>query len=234
MAIPTYQSTGTYLTGTSTTTAAVPVPAGVVAGSFILLVLYIENAVAITPPTGFVESPSSPINTTGIGLHYNHVYYKRATGADAGTYTFTWTGSFYREAVALRCEGVYPVGNPWDTTVSAARSTDAVLTPAVSMVTQMPEELWVYVGTNFAGGDWPDTMSLVATSGFGARTTADSDIWVGTIGQAGYGSSGALQAECAASSTATSWMGALKSTDATPRPAPMVSKTAAVRRAAYY
>lgn len=234
MAIPTYQSTGTYLTGTSTTTAAVAVPSGVTATSFIFLVLYLESAAAVTVPSGFFEAPNSPQNAGGTGLHYNHVYWKRPTGADAGTYSFSWTGSAYREAVALRCEGVYPTGNPWDTTSGAARSSDDVLTPATSLVTTMPEELWFYVGTNFAGGDWPDTMSLVATSGFGARTTADSDIWIGTIGQAGYGNSGPLQAECAASSYATSWMGALKSTDATPRPAPMLSKTAAVRRASNY
>lgn len=234
MAIPTYQSTGTYLTGTATTSAAVAVPTGVVSGSFVMVFLYKESSAAVTPPASFVSAPNSPQNTAGTGLHYAHLYWKRATGADAGTYSFTWTGSTYREAVAIRCEGVYPSGDPWETGSGASRDTDAVLTPAVSMTTRIPEELWVYFGTNFAGGDWPDTMSLVATSGFGARTIADSDIWVGTLGQGGAGSSGALQAECAASSAATSWIGALKPTSAIPSPAPMLSKTVAATRASFY
>src|SRR4051812_32069845 len=96
MTIATYEASGAELTGGTRTTSAVPVPAGVASGKVVLVHLYTEISSAITPPTGFTELTFSPTPQTS-GPHpltRQRVFWKRATGADTGTYSFTHASSY--------------------------------------------------------------------------------------------------------------------------------------------
>ena len=74
--------------------AAVPVPAGAAAGDIAVVAIYKESTSAITPPAGFTVKATLATSATARGSL--HVYWKRLTAADAGSYTFTWSGSTWR------------------------------------------------------------------------------------------------------------------------------------------
>lgn len=210
MAPPTFGAAGTYLSGTGATTAPIVVPSGVTAGQIIVAVLYIESTVAVTPPLDFVECAASPIGAVAPGLHRIRVYWRRASGADAGTYTFSWTGSIYREGFALRYTGAVTSGDPWDTGAgapnSAARSSDATATPAVSLTTQGPDRKLIWVGSNVAGGaGTPPSAGGTWTE----RADGNSDVWTADKDQVTAGATGSVTGSNASSSYSCAWMGAL-------------------------
>lgn len=207
MAAPAFGAAGTYLTGGSGTSAAIAVPSGVTADQVILAMLYIESTAAVTPPAGFTEAGASPISATGPGAHTLRVFWKRASGSDSGTYSFTWTGSAYREGSAQRYTGCITSGNPLDTGAgapnSAQRSSDATTTPAVSLTTQGADRLLVWAGTNFTGGAWTPPTS------FTERADAGADLSVATLAQAAAGATGSVIGTCASSGYEVAWLGAL-------------------------
>ena len=151
MAAPAFGTAGTYLGGSSATSAAIAVPASVASGDIILVYLYKENTAAITQPAGFTQVTNSPIATTG-SVSQQSVWWKRATGNDTGTYTFTWTGAAWTEGVALRFTGCVTSGDPTEVNNFAQTSTSASASPSVSGTVLGSERLLVWSGTNFNGG----------------------------------------------------------------------------------
>lgn len=236
MAAPVFGAAGTYLSGTGATTAPIAVPSGVTSGQMVVVFLYIESTVAVTTPVGlsFTECAASPVSTVAPGLHRIRAYWRRADASDAGTYTFSWTGSIYREGVAQRFTGVVASGDPWDIGAgapnSAARSSDATATPAVSLTTQGVDRKLVWCGSNFAGGAGTPPAT------FTERADNNSDIWVADKDQVVAGATGSITGSNAASSYSCAWLGALlpvASATFTPTP-PMVVGNQALNRAAYY
>lgn len=207
MAAPAFGAAGTYLTGGSGTSAAIAVPTGVTPADIVLAMLYIESTAAVTPPAGFTECTGSPISATSLGAHTLRVFWKRASGSDSGTYSFTWTGSAYREASAQRYTGCVASGDPFDTGSgapnSAQRSSDATATPAVTLTTQDVDRLLVFSGTNFTGGAWTPPTS------FTERADNSADLTVASLTKAAAGTTGSVTGTCASSGYSTAWMGAL-------------------------
>src|SRR5690242_21640761 len=100
------------LSGASTNGALVPVPAGAAANDVASVGLYIEDTVTVTPPIGFtVKADLRTLATSRGGLI---VYWKRLTGADSGTYSFTWTGTPWRAAISGLWSGRTTSGDPFD------------------------------------------------------------------------------------------------------------------------
>jgi hypothetical protein len=194
---------GTYLTGTSTT-APVAVPAGVVAGSIIIVPLYLQTSNAVTPPAGFTEATNSPVSVASPSLHFLRLFWKRATAADSGTYTFTYGGvSIYREGVAIRFTGAFATGDPTEINATAARTTTTSgVTPAVSGTTAGPDRRLIWVGTNFTGGTWTAPSGLV-TAGSGSRMA------VATAAQAAQGATPSLTGTCTGNGASTAMLLAL-------------------------
>ena len=178
MAAPAFGTAGTYLTGASGTSAAVPVPASVAADDVILVYLYKENTAAITQPAGFTQVTNSPIATTG-SVSQQSVWWKRATGNDTGTYTFTWTGAAWTEGVALRFTGCVTSGDPTEVNNFAQVSTATATSPAVSGTVAGSERLLVWGGTNFDGGG-----TVTAPTGFTGRDGRTSSGTPGTMAAA--------------------------------------------------
>lgn len=204
MAAPAFGARGTYLSGSTTTTAAVPVPPGVTSGQVVLVHLYKESTATVTPPAGFTELTPAPTTTGNVISH--HVFWKRATGSDSGTYSFTWTGSAYREAVAERYTGCIASGSPVDAYNGAGRSSSGTVTPAVTVTTTGPDRLLVWSGANFASGTWtPPSAGGTWTE----RYDSGDCLTIATREQATSGSSGSVTGECAASANEAAFLVAL-------------------------
>lgn len=207
MVAPVYAAAGTVLTGVSSTSANVAVPAGVVSGSVILVLMYVETTQTVTPPAGFTEAGNSPAVVTGAGAHDLHVYWKRATGADSGTYNFTISPTAWRSAVAVRFTGVISYGNPLDATNSAINTGTDSVSPAVSLTTKGPDRTLVWIGSCFVGGgNWP------VVTGFAEQIEpGGNEAWaIDTKTQAAAGSTGSLSVTYSVGGgSASAWLGAL-------------------------
>lgn len=204
MAAPAFGARGTYLSGSTTTTAAVPVPSGVASGHVILVHLYKESTASVTPPAGFTELAPAPTTTGNVISH--HVFWKRATGSDSGTYSFTWTGSAYREAVAERYTGCIASGSPVDAYNGAGRSSSGTVTPAVTVTTTGPDRLLVWSGANWSSGTWtPPSAGGTWTE----RYDSGDCLTIATREQTASGSSGSVTGECATSDNEAAFLVAL-------------------------
>lgn len=196
---------GTTLAGASDTTAPIAVPAGVTSGQIILVDLYLEASRTVTPPSGFTEIGTVAATSTT----WHHRFWKRATGSDAGTYSFSWTGATYRRGAAVRYPGCVATGTPYDTgagaPVSAARSSAGTVTPGVSLTTQGVDRLLVWSGTIFSFGSWTQP-----TAGGTWTERYDSDEITGAEkSQAVAGATGTVTGTCSASDSQTAWLLAL-------------------------
>jgi hypothetical protein len=221
MAAPAFQ-TKTDLAGnfyaTSTTIA---VPTGVAANDVLVFVAYHETA---TGPaiTGFTNK-----TTYTASSHYITVLWKRATGADSGTYTITLPGtSSWVTAACLRVSGCITSGDPWDFTPVTATASSGTASAAVTGTTVTADTLLVYAGTNLSGGAW------TAPSGMTERSDTSDNLTTDTLAQAVAGSTGSKSATCANNGPNASWLSALKSTSTgTSAPAESASVTVAANAA---
>jgi len=226
MAAPAFGSVGTYLGGSGTLSPAFPVPASVAANDIILVFMYTEstpegNAVTATPPAGFTEAPNSPIityNGTSEG-QYQRVFWKRATGADTGTYTFTLgANSGYVEGVAVRFTGCVTSGNPFDVTTSANSNTAGTTTPAVSVTTTGADRLLVFGSTDWVTGTSTQPSGMTQVSVGGGRVFD-----IAYVAQSVAGGSGSLTATHTGSGPLTAWLGALLPISSAPHQAYVAS-----------
>lgn len=214
MAAPAFGAAGTILAAADAATAAVPVPAGVTAGQIILVNLNKENSAVVTPPAGFAEVATAVAVTTGGQVQWHYLFWKRASGADAGTYSFTWTGTIWRSARAVRYTGCVASGSPVDVVGTNFTATAVTTTPAVSVTTTGPERLLVWsAGGNADDGTW------TPPSGYTERV--DQPMFgVATLDQAAAGSSGSITGASSGSASKTVWLIGLLpvATDVSPRP----------------
>lgn len=154
MTLPTFGAAGTHLAGASSASAAVAVPAGMATDEVALVGLYKENTAAVTPPSGFTEL--TPVNSATD--HNGHLFWKRATGADSGTYSFSWTGAVWRVADCIRISRVIRWGDPFDVgaglPVGGVDNGSVNNTPNLSLTTLGPDRLLVWFGTSFSEFAW--------------------------------------------------------------------------------
>src|SRR5437762_4172007 len=77
----------------------VPVPASVASGDIIVVAMFIDGSTVTvsTLPTGFAHAENSPrtVAAGSAGNHSLNVMWKRATGADSGTYNFVISSSAF-------------------------------------------------------------------------------------------------------------------------------------------
>ena len=176
----------------NTATAAVPVPSGAAADDVAVVGLYIESTTAVTPPSGFTQKDSDTTNAgTEGGLR---VYWKRLTGADSGTWDFTFSTSWAGAAAVLH-RGRITTGDPFDGT-NIARSTATVSTsPAVAVTPAEASGDAVWFATDFSGGNtWTppgsyterqdnDVITVATRDAISAGATGNI---TGTLNVAGY------------------------------------------------
>jgi hypothetical protein len=151
-----------------------------------------------------------------------HVFWKRATGADSGTYDMTFTGTPFRSAVAFKIVDEVESGDPFDVTNTAAKTTTTDgTTPSVSVTTTGSDRLVVWIGFAFAAG--------VCTTLTGYNEKYDpgaGGVVIDVATQASAGSTGSLSATFANNGSTAAWLGAVL-------PIALGSLTAPVKRPNY-
>jgi hypothetical protein len=200
-----YGNAGTALAAASGTTAAIPVPSSVAAGDIIVAVFFISGANVPTPPSGFTAASGIPLADPGGYKLY--VYWKRATGADSGTYDFTWTGGNTYQGQAYRFTGCATTGDPFDGTASTSTlphggGSTTFSAPSLTTTVNDTMLLWA-VMHEFS------TYRLTTPSGFTEVLDADF-LAVDYKAHATAGATGSITATSAGNDQGCTWMGALK------------------------
>lgn len=87
------------------------VPAGAAVGDVVIVKLSRWGGdPAVTAPSGFTQYPTTFPSGDGAGVV--RIFWKRLTASDAGSYTFSWTGSLWSHAHAVCFTGVIETGDP--------------------------------------------------------------------------------------------------------------------------
>lgn len=144
-----YRSSSTTGDVTIATSRAPAVPAGAAAGDVVVVFVHRWQTFAgsaITGPSGFTHKST---HASGDGLSNVEVWWKRLTGADTGTYTFSWPESMWTGAHAICLTGASAAGDPLDIPNAWAGTAGTFGSTSVTTAYQ-PGLLWhVY---NDAGG----------------------------------------------------------------------------------
>ena len=197
-----FGNAGTGLVYGSRTNSAVPVPSGVAANDIVLIHLYQDDStVTLTPPSGFTEVTFSPTPATTSPTQSQHVYWKRATGADSGSYTFTHATS-NTQAEATRWTGCITTGTPLEVLGSAQRASSGATTPAVSGTTTNANEMLVFTGSIYTSPTWTPPTGFTEAIDFESLT-------VDYKAQASAGATGSITATASASNAQTATLIAL-------------------------
>lgn len=203
---PAFGSAGTQLQGTAAD-MNVAVPAGVANNDIVVVTAFIDSNPTVNAlAAGFANANGSPIfNNAVSGNHRLYVLWKRASGADAGTYDFGLSAPTYRNAMAIRYTGCITSGDPWDDTDANFLTTDGTVSPDVSVVTSIVNTLAVWSATDWASGNWTAPTGFDLRRNTGDRVCATADMVLATAG-----SSGVINGSCAGSGKRCAWLGALK------------------------
>lgn len=129
MAVGYGSSTSTGTNDALVTSINVPVPAGVAAGNHVYVALEQWEAAnpTVTTPSGFVL-----VGQQVSGPQKLKVFVKEATGPDAGSYTFSWSGTQWTLGHAIRVTGA-KAGNPTGANFNGASSASGTAIPNTSV-----------------------------------------------------------------------------------------------------
>lgn len=154
MVLPTFGAAGTYLTGGNSTTADIAVPSGVAAGQHVFVHLHREYGFianpTVTPPAGFA-AVGTPVSINNLEMT---LWWKLATGADSGTYTFSWGGlaaDTFRVGLAWRCSGGDIGASPVEAFTSGSAAAKTSPTVAVNPTTLGTDRLVMWANSTFNG-----------------------------------------------------------------------------------
>jgi hypothetical protein len=190
-------SVGAALTGATRTSSPVPVPSGVVSGDVVLVYLYLEDSGAVTAPAGFTELVFTPAPEVTGAVNRQRVWWKRATGADSGTYAFTHA-STWTSGAALRVTGAVGSGTPVEVLASAQSATAGTLTPTLSATTAGGDRLLVFGATVRNSSEWSPPTDF--TEQF---DPPGDEVLIATKAQAAAGATGPLTASSSSSASHT-------------------------------
>lgn len=181
-----WAATGTALAAAAArTSSAIPVPAGVASGDLVIAAVYAENGLAVTAPTG--AGTWTQLGNGGFlsGANGFRLFWKRATGADTGTYAFTHA-SQTSAGIAFRLTGALASGTPVELLGTPA-AVSGTAPPAQSGTTTGSDELLVYIA--FSNGF---TTGWTPPTGYTERTDVSGWEFADKV-QASPGATGSTQ-----------------------------------------
>lgn len=164
MVAPTFASISALFTGTTTADATPAVPSGVASGSLVIIAVAANSATNGGTVTDFATVvAATQANASARSL------WKRATGADAGTYSVphTATAGNASTALAFRVEGEQASGTPIGQTNSAS-ATGVTTVPTTSLTGTAVDSLLVHVVWSF------NARTYTPPSGFARQTASAS------------------------------------------------------------
>lgn len=106
-----FQTKGTVVVGSSAATVSPGYPSGLQANDIIIAEIYLESTATVTPPSGFALFET--VTNASVGFRVNR-FWKRATGSETGTGTFTWTGATWRDGYMWSVRGAATSGTPFE------------------------------------------------------------------------------------------------------------------------
>jgi hypothetical protein len=109
MAVGYRSSSSTGASDDLSSSESVPVPSGAAANDIALVALEMWE---IDNPTVTVPSGFTLVTTVINGSQKLKVFWKRLTGADTGTYNFSWSGDQWHQAQCILFTGVKTTGDP--------------------------------------------------------------------------------------------------------------------------
>lgn len=214
MPAPTFGAMGARLAGNGGYQFNLPVPAGVVANSVIVAVIYTDSDTAptINPlPSGFQAASNSPVSNSAALREF--VFWKRASGSDSGTYNFAATNVSANWATgwAMRIDGCITTGNPFDVTASAQGTGSTSYPTIASQTTTGADELLLWLGATYDGYQLSSAPSGFTIQGQGVNNNSDAGLAVCTKTQAAAGATGSMSATANNGTNGKLvWFGALK------------------------
>lgn len=142
-------------------------PAAWVSGDTAYVGIYKESSAAITPPSGWTELSGSPFaNSTNF---WSHVFRKVLGGSEPSTYTWSWTGSVWREGGGLSVTNT-DLTTPENQGPSATATTSANATITCPALTpSVANTLILCVGFNFADTTYTSNDGMTERIDFGGR-----------------------------------------------------------------
>lgn len=163
---------------------AVNVPAGAASGDIVVVGLARWEATnpAVTLPSGFAAVGAQSVNGSG----KLDIYQKRLTGADAGTYSFSWTGTMWTSIMASAFSGRLAAGDAIAANVAAATGSGTTFTTISVTPAYADPDLAYFVYTDAGGTHTPPT-NFIERSDSDASTHATRDgtgLGVGTFSAA--------------------------------------------------
>lgn len=121
---------------------ATAVPAGAAADDIVIAGLarwQPGSNPAVTPPAGFTLI-TPQLSTTDFKVD---LFWKRLTGSDAGSYTFSWTGSMWSTVQAVALTGRVTTGDPvGSNNAGVTGATTTVTTASVTPAYADPDLVW--------------------------------------------------------------------------------------------
>lgn len=203
----------------ATTAAASSVPTGAASGDIAVAFLESWEGTAatptITPPAGFTQKGSTW--ASGDGLAINSAWWKRLTGADSGTYSFTVSMTSgvtrWNTLQVMMFRGCAASGDPFDAVATPVAGTYGSIASMSIITTDADGALVFTVYNDTLGTHTPPT-------GFTEPTGVDVDAASCAYKLAGgvSGSQSISGASISSSSAAAAWAGALLSDTAGPPP----------------
>lgn len=164
MAAPTFGSVSALATNGVGNAPDVDVPTGVASGSLVLIFVTNNQNVTSGATTNFaVLLEDSGQNPTV------RVDWKRATGADSGTYSVTEGGSGFTDAIAMRIEGEEDDANPFGD-VDSNTVASGTANPAISLQGTQADSMLVYM----VGKSNSSTWTLPTQGGTWTRRSASA------------------------------------------------------------
>lgn len=140
--MPITQVGATTTTGDSASASsrAPAVPTGAAAGdvAFVFLDLWEASDPAVTAPAGFTQLFKLPGGSGG----KSYCFWKRLTAADAGTYTFSWSGNQWATAHCTMLRGVKASGDPVGANYATALAISSTFPSVTVSPPYIPALLW--------------------------------------------------------------------------------------------
>jgi len=159
----------------SGTSATVTVPSGVAADDIILLFIALDGTGGL--PEANSDGFAQLFNDSAFTIEVEgSCLWKRATGADSGTYTVNWTGTEAGRCTAVRVSGCVTSGDPWDVISASVKSNGGATNTLSRLTSTVVDTLAIYglfcdrnriqAADTITGTDWTE-VSISGQNGGG-------------------------------------------------------------------
>lgn len=167
MTLPSYVASSNADMGTpgNGTSMLLTRPAAWVSGLAAFSGLYKENGNAVAAPSGWVEVSGSPF-AAGTSF-WAHVFYKILGGSEPANYTWSWTGSVWREGGALALLDTDQT-TPIDQIAGQSNASSTTIT-APAVTPSVNNTLLLVLGFYFNDGAYTSNTGMTERIDFGGR-----------------------------------------------------------------